>query len=304
MMKMKRYATVLVPICLVTFLFRALELILSIDPRTGSFTPKSILPTAFNVALILFTLLLATVMFTKKEPKPVAVRLYRASLFDLIVGIAAAVSMIAASLFEMIPLFFTPDFSLAAIFASLAFWRFLLAFAGGTFLIFFVTYPRGTIRRNVWKIFSLSLTAYFILLLLANFNDFEVVFSQAFGIYTVTFYAIAALASVSLSKIFVRLVGRRTFVLFTCLMSMLMALRLADAVIYLLPGNPYAIPMDLFTTVTDLLVTLLFLSQMKKVMKNKKKRRRPDPDQEGAEPAVPEEEPAAIPAPTTDDPMI
>lgn len=289
MMKMKRYATVLVPICLVTFLFRALELILCIDPRTSAFTPKSVLPAVFNVALLLFALLLLTVLFTKKEPKPVAVRLYRASMFDLTIGIAAALAMIASALFEMISLFFAPEFSFASLLGALPFWRFLMALAGGTFLIFYVTYPRGTLRQNLWKIFSLSLTAYFILLLLANFNDFEVVFSQAFGIYTVTFYAVAALASVSLSKIFVRLVGRRTFVLFTCLMTVLMALRLADAVIYLLPGNPYAIPMDLFTTVTDLLVTLLFLSQMKKVMKNKKKRR-PEAEPESDEaPALAEE---------------
>ena len=64
-MKLKHYPMLLIPACLITFVFRALELILYIDPRSGYFTVGAIMPSIFNVFLILVALLFASVLFTK-----------------------------------------------------------------------------------------------------------------------------------------------------------------------------------------------------------------------------------------------
>jgi len=294
LMKLKYYATALIPVCLVTFIFRAVELILCIDPRTGEFAADSRLPTVFNVALILFALIFATVLFARKEPKPVTVRLYKATLTDLILGIAAAMTMIASALFGLIQIFFQGPFSLGGLFGSSAFWLFLTAFCAGTFLIFYVTYPKRTVKQNLWKVLSLALTAHLLGLFITHFNDLDVVFSRAFGIYRIAYYGVAAMAAVSLSKILVRLTGRKTFLFFTCMMAVLMALRVADTVLYLIPGNPYSVSTNLLANAADLLLTLLFLSQMKKIMKGKKRRRRPE------EELPPENTAAAVPS---DDPV-
>ncbi len=271
-MKLKHYGVALVPICLASFLLRAMELILAIDPRTGFFATEAILPWVFDGFLILATLFFTSVLFMKREPKPAAVRLYRASVFDTVLGILSSVLLVTSALFGLFRQIaggtVTLDWSL---FANSFLWELLLSLLTAVFLIFFVTYPKQTAKKNGWRVMSLSLTVYYIFLLVRNFQQPDVVFSRAFGIYLITFYGVAAASGINFSKILARLFGRKLFVFFTCLMAVISAVRLADTVLYLIPGNPYAIPMNLFGFFGDLCVTLLMISQMKKLMVKRKK---------------------------------
>lgn len=291
-MKLKHYTASLIPICLVVFVFRAVELILTIDPRTGHFTSGSILPTVFNVALVAVSVFFLTVMFGKREPKPAVVRLYRPSMFDLITGCLGSVFLVAAALRRLITQIGKETLQLnGKLFLSAEFWQLFFAVFSALFLIFLVTYPKRTAKNNGWKILSLFLTAYHVFMLLDLFRDLDVVFSRAFGIYSITYYGLATLACINLSKILARLFGRKAFTFFTCLMTVLMTVRLADTVLYLIPENPYAIPGDLLLFAADALITLLFLSQAKKLMKGKK-RRRPAPEEpQEQEPAPGAEKP-------------
>ena len=146
---------------------------------------------------------------------------------------------------------------------------------------------------------SLCLTGYTLILLVRNFINPDVAFSHAFGIYQIVFYGMAAAASVSLSKILARLRGRKAFFFFTCVMTVMITLRLADTVLYLIPENPYAVPANVFATVADLLLTLFFLWQMKKLLKPVKKRR-PETEAE-TEPEAPAE---AAPETPAEEPQI
>lgn len=271
-MKLKHYGIALVPFCLIAFLFRAVELILTIDPRTGYFLQGSVIPIIFDGFLVITAIFFGTLLFTKKEPKPPVVRLYRASLFDTIFGIAASVLLITAALYR----FFGAVANGTLVFDGTvllhpALWQVILAVLAAIFLIFFVTYPKLSAKQNSWRIMSLALTAYYLFLLLANFQELSVVFSRSYGIYLITFYGIAAAVGINFSKILARLIGRRSFVLFTCLLAVLGSVRLADGILYLIPGNPYSIPFDLFGFLADGCITALMLSQMLKLMKRKKK---------------------------------
>ncbi len=273
-MKLKHYGVALVPACLVAFVFRAMELILTIDPKTGYFETGAWLPFAFDLFLVSLVVFFGTVLFRKKDPKPASVRLYRASLFDAVVGIAGAVLLVAAALYH----FFSgvADGSLTvdgSLFLSTCFWQTVFAVLAAIFLIFFVTYPKKSAKNNGWRVLSLALTAYYLFLLLVNFQDLEVVFSRSYGIYLITFYGIAAASSINFSKIMARIPGRKGFVFFTCLLACLGAVRVADLVLWLIPGNPYGVPMDLFGILADACITVLMLSQMKKLLV--KRRRRP-----------------------------
>ena len=291
-MKLKRYTAALIPICLIVFVFRAMELILTIDPRTGHFTSGSVLPTVFNCVLAAIALFFLTVMFGKREPKPAVSRLYRPSIFDLIMGIGASVFLIAAALRSLITGLGNGTLVLnGKLFLSSPFWQTVLAVLAALFVIFLITYPKRTAKSGAWKVLSLALTAYHVFMLLDLFRDLDVVFSRAFGIYTITYYGIATLASINLSKILARLFGRKSFTFFTCLMAVLMTLRFADTVLYLIPENPYAIPGDLFHFAADAMITLLFLSQTKKLMKGKKRRKPAE------EPAEERPEPQTSPEP-------
>lgn len=289
-MKLKHYGVALVPICLVAFLFRAMELILAIDPKTGYFVSGSLLPILFDGFLILIALFFGSVLLTKREPRPMGFRLSRGTLFDTIFGIAGSVLLVTSALYRVF-------YELAAgtlalnlmILTHPALWQLLLSLLTAVFLIFFVTHPKRTIKQNAWKILSLSLTIYYLCLLVTNFQDLDVVFSRAFGIYLITFYGVAASMGINFSKILARLFGRKAFLLFTCLMSVLMSVRLADAVLYLIPGNPYAIPMDIFGFFADLCITILMLSQMKKLILKRKKKS----VEESVEEEISSEEPIA-----------
>ena len=289
-MKLKHYTTLLGPACLFLFVLRAIELIITIDPVSKQFSTHSIFPTVFNVVLLLLALFFATVLFTKTEPKPATVRLARPSLFDVIIGVVSSMAMISSALFSLIFTVAEGSVPFNKIYTSGDFWQSVLAIGAAIFIIFYVTYPKRSVKKNLWRVLSLFLSGYTLCLLIRNFTDMDVVFSRSFGIYLIIFYGMAAAASISLSKIMARLIGRKTFTLFTCLMALFMALRMADTVLYLIPGNPYDIPCDLFTTVTDLLLTLLYLSQMKKLLKGKKRRR----------PAATEEDPAGENSQQTD----
>lgn len=296
-MRLKNYGMALVPICLAAFVFRAVELILAIDPRTGYFTTGSFLPLLFNGFLLVTMIFLCTVLFTKREPKPAVMRLYRGSLTDNIFGIAGAVLLVAAALFG----FFRgiADGSIAfdrTLLLSPVLWQLILALLAAVFLIFFVTYPKLSAKRNLWRIMSLSLTAYYVFLLVKNFQDLNVVFSHAFGIYLIAFQGIAAMASINFSKIMARLFGRKSFTLFTCLMAVLMAVRLADTVLYLIPGNPYVITTDLFAFLCDACITVFFLSQMKKLMTGKKRKALPEQSND-----LPVEQPKPEPIPNSEE---
>ncbi len=272
-MKLKHYGMALVPICLATFLFRAMELILAIDPKTGYFASGSFLPILFDGFLILIALFFGSVLFTKREPKPAIFRLYRAMVFDTIFGIAASVLLITTALYRLFSELATGviSFNHTVLFAP-GLWQLILSLLVAVFLIFFVTYPKRSAKQNGWRIMSLSLTVYYLFLLVFHFQDLDVVFSRAFGIYLITFYGIAAACSINFSKILARLFGRKLFIFFTCLMGVLMSVRLADAVLFLIPGNPYTIPMDIFGFFADLCITVLMLSQMKKLMLKRRKK--------------------------------
>ena len=291
-MKLKHYPILLVPVCLATFVLRAMELILCIDPRSGYFTVGSVLPTVLNVFLVLATLLFATVLLTKRESKPTAVRLRRSSRTELILGIAAAMATVAFSLSRWLSLLFDKTVSAGDCFKSMEFLQVILGLGSAVFLIFYVTYPKQSAKQNLWRGMSLFLTGYTLLLLVVNFLDPDVAFSRAFGIYHIVFYGMAAAASVSFSKIMARLFGRKAFFFFTCMMTVMMALRLADTVLALIPENPYAIPESIFAAIADLLLTAFYLWQMKKLLKPVKKRK-PQPEVPAEEPEP--EEPAPEP---------
>lgn len=271
-MKLKHYGVALVPICLAAFLLRAMELILAIDPRTGFFATGSVLPWVFDGFLILAALFFASVLFMKREPKPAVVRLYRASVFDTVLGILGSVLLVTSALFglfrQIVGGTLTLDWSL---FANASLWELLLSLLTAVFLIFFVTYPKQTAKNNGWRIMSLSLTVYYVFLLVKNFQQPDVVFSRAFGIYLITFYGVAAASGINFSKILARLFGRKLFVFFTCLMAVISAVRLADTVLSVIPGNPYGIPLNLFEYFGNLCITLLMICQMKKLMLKRKK---------------------------------
>ena len=273
-MKLKHYGIALVPLCLVAFLLRAAELILAIDPNTGYYVSGSAFPYIFDGFLILAALFFTTVLFlTKKEPKPPVVKLFRASLFDTIVGILGSVLLITAALYHVFSAWVSktlvPDQTLIT---NPALWQLILAVLAAVFLIFFVTYPKLSAKQNVWRIMSLSLTAYYLFLLLINFRDLSVVFSRCYGIYLIAFYGVSAAAGINFSKILARLFGRKGFTLFACLMALLASVRLADGILYLIPGNPYGIPFDLLGFLADVCISALMLSQMAKLMKKRKKK--------------------------------
>ena len=289
-MKLKHYATLLVPACLLTFVLRAVELILCIDPHTRYFATDTVLPTVFNIILLVIALFFASVLFTKTEPKPATIRLARPALSDVVIGVAAAMTIISTAVFSLILSLTNGEIEISALLKAGDFWQTVLAIGAAFFLIFYVTHPKRSVKRNSWRILSLFLSGYTMFLMIRNFTDPDVVFSRSFGIYTIVFYGMAAAASISLSKIMARLIGRKPFVLFSCLMAILMALRLADTVLYLIPDNPYAIPGNLFITLGDLLLTLLYLSQMKKLMKGKKRRKPEETESEASAeaPSAPE----------------
>ncbi len=272
-MKLKHYGMALVPICLAAFLFRAMELILAIDPKTGYFLTGSLFPILFDGFLILIALFFATVFFMKREPKPAVFRLYRATVFDTIFGIAGSILLVTTALYRLFSDLATGVLSLdKTLLTSPTLWQMILSLLVAVFLIFFVTYPKKSAKQNGWRIMSLSLTAYYLFLLVLNFQNLDVVFSRAYGIYLITFYGVAAACSINFSKILARLFGRKLFIFFACILGVLASVRFADAILYLIPGNPYAIPMDLFGFTGDICITVLMLSQMKKLMLKKKKK--------------------------------
>ncbi len=288
-MRLKHYGMALVPVCLAAFLFRAMELILAINPKTGYFVSGSFLPILFDGFLILIALFFLTVLFTKREPKPAVFRLYRASAFDTVFGIGGAVLLVSSALYRLFSDLAAGVVSLnQTILLAPGLWQLLLALLVAVFLIFFVTYPKRSAKQNGWRIMSLSLTVYYLFLLVCNFQDLDVVFSRAFGIYLITFYGVAAACSINFSKILARLFGRKLFIFFACMMGVVTAVRLADAVLFLIPGNPYAIPMDIFGFFADLCVTALMLSQMKKLML--KRRKKPVEEAPSSEEPIPTEQ--------------
>lgn len=286
-MKLKHYGVALVPICLAAFLFRAMVLILAINPKTGYFVSGSVLPTVFDGFLILIALFFASVLFTKREPKPTAPRLYQAKAFDAVFGIAGSVLLVTSALYRAFSDLAAGSMLNQKIFTNPSLWQLLLSLLVAVFLIFFVTYPKRSAKQNGWRVMSLSLPFCYLFLLVTNFRDLDVVFSRAFGIYLISFYGVAAMAGIHFSKILARLFGRKGFTFFTCLMAVLTAVRLADAVLYLIPGNPYSIPMDIFGFSADLCITALMLSQMIKLILKRKKK----PEEASIAETIPAEEP-------------
>lgn len=291
-MKFKYYPIALIPICLATFVLRALELILAIDPNTGYFASDSVFPTVFNVFLVAAVLFFGSVLFAKKETKPVVSRLYRGSMTDTALGIGAATLMVASALFR-----FFSEVSKGHVTVSLSllkatpFWHLVFAVVAAVFLIFFITYPKMTAKQTTWKVLSLAPVALYAFLLIDYFRDFDTVFSHAYGIYLIIFCGLAACALITFSKIIVKLPGRKPFVFFTCTMAMFLSLRIADGVLSLIPSNPYGISTNLFSLLTDLLLTGLMICQMLKVIKPRK--RRPAPEATEALPEEQAEEPQA-----------
>ena len=271
-MKLKHYGVVLIPACVATFVFRLVEVVLAVDPQTGYYRSGAILPMIFNLFMAALVIFFATMLFvTKKESHSAVIRLYKPSVFDNVVGIAASVALFAASLFELLENTVGYALSLSDLLSLWSLWQTLCALLAAVFVIFFVTYPRKTAKKPGWQIFSLGLMLYYLVLLLKSFATPDVVFSQAFGIYDVAFYGLTAAAALNLSKVLTGIHCRRMYTFFTFASALACALRLANAVLRVLPGDPYGIPMDLFPFVGDLLVTIFLISLAKKLIVRRKR---------------------------------
>lgn len=271
-MKIKWYKRILPPACLAIFLFRLLEVRMVTDSATGMVKVNSAAEILFNVVLALLALFFCSALFMKREPKPAAPRLYRENKSDAIFGIGGAVLTVTAGLFRFFSELTDGVFALdLKIFGQAAFWQLLLGVVSALFLIFYVTWPKVSAKQDLWRILSLSLTASYVTMMVDSFMNSDVVFSHLHGVFTVTFYGLAAAASVNLSKVLCRLTGRRGLLIFSNLSALVLSLRLADAVLYLLPGNPYGIEIALFSLGADVFITLLLLSQAYKLFKKVKR---------------------------------
>ncbi len=289
-MKLKHYGIALVPACLAAFLFRAVELIVAIDPKTGYFVSGSILPTLFDGFLILTALFFASVLLMKNEPKPAVVRLYRATVFDTAMGIGGSVLLVTSALYEFFSGLSAGTVILDGTFlVSPVLWQMILSLFCAIFLIFFVTYPKRSAKQNLWRIFSLSLTVHYLFALIVNFQDLNVVFSRTFGIYLITFYGVAAASGINFSKLLARLPARKGFLFFTCMMAVMTAVRFADGVLSLIPGNPYGIPIHLLGFLADTCITLFMVSQMGKLMVRRPRKSAAEPPSKERESAIAED---------------
>lgn len=270
-MKIKTYKRILPIACLAIFLLRMMEVRLVTDTATGAIKINSLPEILFNVVLALVALFFCSALFLKREPKPATVRLYRESKFDAVVGIGGALLTVTTGLFRFFTELTDGAFALnLQILKQPALWQLVLGVVAALFLIFYVTWPKISAKQDFWRILSLALTAYYMLLMVENFMNADVVFSHLYGVFTITFYGLAAAASVNLTKILCRLVGRRGLLICSSLAALVLSLRLSDAILSLLPGNPYGIPVSFFSLGADLCITLLLLSQVHKLTKKAK----------------------------------
>ena len=271
-MKIKMYKRILPIACLAIFLLRMMEVRLVTDTATGTIKVNSLPEILFNVVLALVALFFCSALFLKREPKPTAPRLYRENKIDAVLGIGGAVLTVTAGLFRFFSELTDGVFVLdLKIFGQAAFWQLLLGVISALFLIFYVTWPKVSTKQDLWRILSLSLSASYVMMMVDSFMNSNVVFSHLHGVFTVTFYGLAAAASINLTKVLCRLTGRRGLLIFSNLSALVLSLRLADAVLYLLPGNPYGIEIAFFSLGADLCITLLFLSQAYKLFKKTKR---------------------------------
>lgn len=272
-MKLKHYGAALIPLCLAIFLFRAVEVILAVDPSTGYYTVGSVLPTVFHCFLFAAACFLLSLMFVvRRESRSPAVRLYRASLFDLITGIAASVCIVAASLFRSLDEVFNGA-GIQKFWTRPSFYETLLALASAVFLIFFITYPRKSAKQNVWRLLSLAPVFWYLLRLVEQFQDLDTVFSKVYGIWQITLLGLIAAALMNFTKLLCGLSCRKSFVFFTFCSALILSLKVADLVLRLLPGNPYEIQIEMLPLAADLLITILLLSQCRKLIKGKRRQK-------------------------------
>ncbi|MGN0989177.1 MAG: hypothetical protein ACI4N6_02575 [Eubacteriales bacterium] len=269
-MKAKHYLRLLAPLCIFGFAFRILEIIFAIEPQTGFYVNGSVIPTLFNVYVIIASLfLLSSIIFVKKETKPVRARLASFGKIESFVSLMSAVFFLSATMQQILLniVSIKKYSSFTDVLKDLEIYEFVVAVLAALFLVHLSSSPKKAIKNKFYIVISLACPLFCLLRLLEIFTDLSQILSRAYGDYSIIFLAASALAYMNLSKIIAGNRARKYMVGFGMTAVFFGGIRLADLVMRILPNDPYNISLDILMGFADVFSALFILVIVIKVIR-------------------------------------
>ncbi len=275
-MKARYYLKLLAPLCVFAFAFRILEIIFAIDSANGFYVNGSVIPVLFNIYILIASLfLLSSVIFTKREQKPVRGRVATLGKAGNFTALIAAVFILAG---EMQPLLhnilnLNKYASVADILGDTAIYRLVFAVFIALFLVHIASNPKKAIKNRFYIFISVFCPVYYVFRAVLLFTDLSQILTSAYSVYDMILLLMLAVAYMNLSKILAGSRGKRLITGFGMTSVLFGVIRLADIIMHFIPGDPYNVKVTVLANIADVLAAFLMLFI---VMRINRKSQKPD----------------------------
>lgn len=261
-MKTKYYTKMLFPLALFGFIFRILEIMFAIEPESGFYYTKSVIPllcSIYNFLVIAF--FISGIFLIRPEQKTLRKRFGSISVFDKVSMLISAVFILANALNSFLfELNINYNYgSVSDIFSAAPVYVLIFAGLSCVFLVFFASAPKKYASSSLMSILSVSISIYYLIRLFTRFLDLNEILSKAYGTYTILLLGFIVLTCMNFSKIIAGMISRRHFISLGLSTVYLATIHLAEFVMYLIPGNPYNINVDIFSYGADIFISVVIL---------------------------------------------
>ena len=274
-MKVKHYAILLAPLCVVGAAFRFMEIIYAIEPESGFYVQHNPIPVIFNIiSLIAALFFLSVLIFVPKEKKSINRRFSRILIIERIAMMTCSIVITASSLKNFLDKVLNQSryTSISVIFKDLDFYALIFSLLAAFFVVAYVTSPRKVMKSTFFKLISLSFALYYVIRLIMIFIDSSSLLSRAYGAYTILFLSFASLFFINFSKMLIGTPSKKFILAFGFSSVYFGCVRIADTILMALPKNPYNIQGNLLVYISDLFTVLAILAIVLRIVVRRRRR--------------------------------
>ncbi len=258
-MKLKTYLKLLIPFGIIAVALRMIELVFGVEASTGFYVSDSVWPTIFNVYCVLVCVFFIVMFFfMPKEKKPQYRRYYHINKSEKIILMIASVLILAAAVEEFISIFIQSASSAGTVQSAgiLDYLNIIFAVLVVLFSVLYATAPQMVVKNTFFSGFSVVFAVYYLIKMFGIFTDSASILSHAYGTYSILFYSITALFFMNFSKMLAGTPAKRLLFLFGMGAVFFGAARVADLVLSFIPGNPFGVPSNALTLLSDTAITV------------------------------------------------
>lgn len=258
-MKFKYYHKTVVPVVLILFIFRCIELWFLVEPGTEYYKPGDFYHYIFNGIYFLVAIFYISAYFFLSKKVCGIEFITKASVHKRIMFFFPGFFIIVNSVIDFLSYFINNRMNLSLI-KSLDFYILITAVLAAVSLIRIALYPNNINLKSPYsQILTLSLPINYVLRLFDIYIKHDGLVSKTFGTFEVLKVASISICLMCFSKAFISSCKRKNFTIFLWLSTVFTAIRLADTLFAVINNETQLLSINIIQQLSDCLLVISLL---------------------------------------------